>query len=65
MVVDQRDIDIPGLDAGLRKGIETVIDILIAGVVLVSIILYVFLGHFRTAMIVALPYLKLPNRIQM
>lgn len=38
----------------IHTTIETVIDILIAGVVLVSIILYVFLGHFRTAMIVAL-----------
>ncbi|MBX3370310.1 MAG: efflux RND transporter permease subunit, partial [Nitrospira sp.] len=38
----------------IHTTIETVIDILIAGVMLVSIILYVFLGHFRTAMIVAL-----------
>ena len=38
----------------IHTTIETVVDILIAGIVLVSIILYVFLGHFRTAMIVAL-----------
>jgi cobalt-zinc-cadmium resistance protein CzcA len=38
----------------INTTIETVVDILIAGIVLVSIILYVFLGHFRTAMIVAL-----------
>src|SRR5262245_123465 len=33
----------------IHTTIETVVDILIAGVVLVSIILYVFLGHVRTA----------------
>ncbi len=38
----------------IHTTIETVIDILIAGVVLVSIILYLFLGHRRTALIVAL-----------
>lgn len=38
----------------IHTTIETVVDILIAGVVLVSIILYVFLGHMRTALIVAL-----------
>ncbi|HEU4685916.1 MAG TPA: efflux RND transporter permease subunit, partial [Nitrospira sp.] len=38
----------------IHTTIETVLDILIAGIVLVSVILYVFLGHFRTAMIVAL-----------
>lgn len=38
----------------IHTTIETVIDILIAGIVLVSLILYIFLGHFRTAMIVAL-----------
>ena len=38
----------------INTTIETVVDILIAGIVLVSIILYVFLGHGRTAMIVAL-----------
>lgn len=38
----------------IHTTIETVVDILIAGILLVSIILYVFLGHFRTAMIVAL-----------
>lgn len=38
----------------IHTTIETVMDILITGIVLVSIILYVFLGHFRTAMIVAL-----------
>ena len=38
----------------IHTTIETVVDILIAGILLVSVILYVFLGHFRTAMIVAL-----------
>lgn len=38
----------------IHTTIETVVDILIAGIVLVSVILYIFLGHFRTAMIVAL-----------
>jgi len=38
----------------IHTTIETVMDILISGVVLVFIILYVFLGHFRTAVIVAL-----------
>lgn len=38
----------------IHTTIETVIDILIAGVLLVSVILYVFIGHLRTAVIVAL-----------
>lgn len=38
----------------IHTTIETVIDVLIAGVLLVSVILYVFLGHFRAALIVAL-----------
>ncbi len=38
----------------IHTTIETVVDILIAGIVLVSIILCVFLGHGRTALIVAL-----------
>jgi cobalt-zinc-cadmium resistance protein CzcA len=38
----------------IHTTIETVMDILITGIVLVSIILYVFLGHFRTSVIVAL-----------
>ncbi|MDQ6735344.1 MAG: CusA/CzcA family heavy metal efflux RND transporter, partial [Nitrospirota bacterium] len=38
----------------IHTTIETVMDIVIMGVVLVLIILFVFLGHFRTAMIVAL-----------
>jgi cobalt-zinc-cadmium resistance protein CzcA len=38
----------------IHTTIETVVDVLIAGILLVSIILYVFLGHFRTAVIVAL-----------
>jgi cobalt-zinc-cadmium resistance protein CzcA len=38
----------------IHTTIETVVDILIAGVILVSVILYVFLGHGRTALIVAL-----------
>ncbi|HET8580534.1 MAG TPA: efflux RND transporter permease subunit, partial [Nitrospiraceae bacterium] len=38
----------------IHTTIETVTNILISGVVLVFLILYVFLGHFRAAMIVAL-----------
>jgi len=38
----------------IHTTIETVVDILLSGVALVFIILYVFLGHFRTAVIVAL-----------
>ncbi len=38
----------------IHTTIETVMDILISGIVLVFIILYVFLGHLRTAVIVAL-----------
>lgn len=38
----------------IRTTMETVLDILISGIVLVLIILFVFLGHFRTAVIVAL-----------
>jgi len=38
----------------IRTTIETVVDILLTGIGLVFVILYVFLGHFRTAMIVAL-----------
>ncbi|WP_447983500.1 efflux RND transporter permease subunit [Nitrospira sp. Nam74] len=38
----------------IHTTIETVMDIVITGVVLVLIILFIFLGHFRTAMIVAL-----------
>ena len=38
----------------IHTTIETVLDILISGVVLVFIILYLFLGHLRTAVIVAL-----------
>ncbi|WP_447861808.1 efflux RND transporter permease subunit [Nitrospira calida] len=38
----------------IRTTIETVVDILLAGILLVFVILYVFLGHFRTAVIVAL-----------
>ncbi len=34
--------------------IETVLDIVISGIVLVFIVLFVFLGHFRSALIVAL-----------
>ncbi len=34
--------------------IETVMDIVITGIILVFVILYVFLGHFRSALIVAL-----------
>jgi cobalt-zinc-cadmium resistance protein CzcA len=38
----------------IHTTIETVVDILVTGIVLVSIILYVFLGHVRTTIIVAL-----------
>jgi len=38
----------------IQTTIETVIDILLTGIGLVFVILYVFLGHFRTAVIVAL-----------
>ncbi len=38
----------------IHTTIETVLDILISGIVLVFIILYVFLGHFRASVIVAL-----------
>jgi cobalt-zinc-cadmium resistance protein CzcA len=38
----------------IHTTIETVVDILISGIILVFVILYVFLGHFRSAMIVAL-----------
>ena len=38
----------------IHTTVETVRDILIAGMVLVFVILYLFLGHFRAAMIVAL-----------
>ncbi len=38
----------------IRTTVETVIDILISGMALVFVILFVFLGHFRAAMIVAL-----------
>lgn len=38
----------------IQTTIETVLDILISGIVLVFVILYVFLGHFRAAVIVAL-----------
>jgi cobalt-zinc-cadmium resistance protein CzcA len=38
----------------IHTTVETVVDILISGIVLVFIILFVFLGHFRTAVIVAL-----------
>ncbi len=38
----------------IHTTIETVVDILISGILLVFVILYLFLGHFRTAMIVAL-----------
>ena len=38
----------------IHTTVETVTDILISGVVLVFIILFIFLGHFRAAMIVAL-----------
>ena len=38
----------------IHTTIETVTDILISGILLVFVILFVFLGHFRTAVIVAL-----------
>jgi len=38
----------------IHTTIETVVDILISGILLVFVILYLFLGHFRTAVIVAL-----------
>ncbi|MGH7166580.1 MAG: efflux RND transporter permease subunit [Nitrospiraceae bacterium] len=38
----------------IHTTVETVTDILISGMVLVFLILYLFLGHFRAAMIVAL-----------
>ena len=38
----------------IHTTIETVVDILLMGIGLVFVILYVFLGHFRTAIIVAL-----------
>lgn len=38
----------------IHTTIETVLDILISGIVLVFFILYVFLGHFRASVIVAL-----------
>ncbi len=38
----------------IHTTIETVVDILLSGVALVFVILYVFLGHFRTSVIVAL-----------
>jgi cobalt-zinc-cadmium resistance protein CzcA len=38
----------------IHTTIETVLDILISGIVLVFVILYLFLGHFRAAVIVAL-----------
>jgi heavy metal efflux system protein len=38
----------------IHTTVETVLDILISGIVLVFIILYVFLGHFRASVIVAL-----------
>ena len=38
----------------IHTTVETVTDILISGMVLVFVILFVFLGHFRAAMIVAL-----------
>lgn len=38
----------------IQTTIETVVDILLTGIGLVFVILYVFLGHFRTAVIVAL-----------
>lgn len=38
----------------IHTTVETVLDILISGIVLVFMILLVFLGHFRTAVIVAL-----------
>lgn len=38
----------------IRTTIETVVDIVLTGIALVFVILFVFLGHFRTAVIVAL-----------
>ena len=38
----------------IHTTVETVLDILISGMVLVSVILFVFLGHLRAALIVAL-----------
>ncbi len=38
----------------IHTTVETVTDILISGMVLVFVILFIFLGHFRAAMIVAL-----------
>src|SRR5437879_3413102 len=38
----------------IHTTIETVVDIVISGILLVFVILYLFLGHFRTAVIVAL-----------
>jgi len=38
----------------IHTTIETVLDIMVTGIILVFVILYVFLGHFRTALIVAL-----------
>ncbi|HEV8540383.1 MAG TPA: CusA/CzcA family heavy metal efflux RND transporter [Nitrospiraceae bacterium] len=38
----------------INTTIETVVDIVLSGIALVFLILFVFLGHFRTAMIVAL-----------
>ena len=38
----------------IQTTIETVLDILLSGIVLVFVILYLFLGHFRTAVIVTL-----------
>ena len=38
----------------IHTTVETVTDILISGMVLVFVILFVFLGHFRAAIIVAL-----------
>jgi cobalt-zinc-cadmium resistance protein CzcA len=38
----------------IRTTVETVTDILVSGVVLVFVILYIFLGHLRSAVIVAL-----------
>ncbi len=38
----------------IHTTIETVMDVLISGIVLVFVILFIFLGHFRSALIVAL-----------
>ena len=38
----------------IHTTVETVLDIVISGIMLVFVILFVFLGHFRTAVIVAL-----------